>query len=276
MLPARGLVLALATMLAMPAGAILARTVGEAQDGLGPPLVLPGDGRGILPAEGSLGTHGCPRPAKISDLLSGRYEEGAQVCVETSTVVQASTRRNEFTGSFLLRNDAGQDLLAFISTHWWQHGTPAVGMVVVVEGTITFGVDRWHIDPVSRWVDLTHPGNGTTAAAVSGGKIPEGSYVWLNATVGFTARNNDGDQAIGDDLVEVLALCPPAQLTTEITPPYFGIVSPPPVGAAIRLYGQVRFDENHGWWEVHPVRAWQALPTEQGFTTCAGGVTRLT
>lgn len=156
-----------------------------------------------------------------------------------------------------------------MSVRWWQHGTPAAGMVVVAEGEVARADGQWVLDPVSRWVDLEHPGHAVEAWHVSAGLIPENTYVWVNrTTVSAVWRNNDGPGGIGDDHVETGTLCPLAHLTTETTPPYFGIVSAPPIGATITLYGAARWDDGHGWWEVHPIRAWAPLDSLDAAEGC--------
>lgn len=48
------------------------------------------------------------------------------------------------------------------------------------------------------------------------------------------------------------------QLACEWTPQ--STAKPPPsVGSAIRVYGILRYDLQHGWWEIHPVDAWEPL-----------------
>lgn len=239
----------------------------------GPPLFAP-NGYGAFPAEGALGTHGCPFPARVADVLAGRFAAGSAVCVETARVVQAATFAGDGGrdrgGEFTLEAPDGARLRARVSEHWWMHGTPALGMLVVVEGEVAGDAARgFSIEPVARWVDLTHPGRTVPAWHVAAGLVPENEYVWVErASVIAVWRNNDGPNDIGDNHVETGTLCPMAHLTTETTPPYFGIVPAPPVGATIRLFGAARYDNGHGWWEIHPIRAWEALPSEQAAKDC--------
>jgi hypothetical protein len=42
----------------------------------------------------------------------------------------------------------------------------------------------------------------------------------------------------------------------------------PNVGETVTPYGQVRFDPDHNWWELHPVRCWsrtECVPTTAGY-----------
>jgi len=258
-------------LLAVPAAALLTPgllhpTPQDDQRNL-PPVYGP-NGLGAFPSEGSMGTHGCAEPAQVADVAAGRFAAGDAVCLENARVVQADPLHRSHL--FRIRAPDGAELDASISQRWWALGTPAEGMVVVVEGAVARTANgTWRIEPVTRWVDLTHPGMGVDAWHVSAGHIPDGTYVWVNRTTVFAVwRNNDGPNSIGDDHVQTGTACPTAGLTTETTPELFGIITAPPIGATIRVYGAVRNDEGHGWWEIHPIRAWEALASQDAAQDC--------
>lgn len=37
-------------------------------------------------------------------------------------------------------------------------------------------------------------------------------------------------------------------------------LTPPKVGDHIRAYGILRYDHQHGWWELHPLDHWEVVP----------------
>ncbi len=270
-----------AVLLGVPAAAVVSpfadlfpgATPGDAKTG--PPLYAP-NGYGAFPSEGSLGTHGCPFPVRLADVVAGRYAEGAMACLEAARVVDSRTvvrggegERTDAYGDAVIEAPDGSSLPIRISDQWWAHGTPAVGMIVVVEGVLAREDSGWIVEPVARWVDLAHAGRTVEAWEVAAGLVPEHEYVWVNRTTVWAEwRNNDGPNNIGDDHVQTFTMCPFAQLTTETTPPYFGIVTAPPMGATVRVFGATRYDGGHGWWEIHPIRAWEVLPSETALAGC--------
>lgn len=276
----RGRVLAVLAVLgmALPAAAFLGPALREAATGRadpdnGPPLYGP-TGDGLFPAEGQLGMANCAAPARVAQLLAGAFEEGAEVCLENTQVVGAATDRRRYdttSAAFTVRAPDGAEVAARIpAATWWQHGTPAAGMVVVVEGTVALDEDgAVVVDPVARWVELGHPGPVVQAWEVSAGRLPELDYVWVGHTTVADVHRNGSD---GDNHIETGTLCPAAHLTTETTPPYFGIVEAPPMGATVSIYGQVRYDDYHGWWELHPLRAWLPLDSAEALRGCPEGL----
>lgn len=54
--------------------------------------------------------------------------------------------------------------------------------------------------------------------------------------------------------------------TTEIGPPHKspdrpgGALEDPDIGSHVRVLGTIRWDGGHGWYEVHPVKPWWAVP----------------
>ncbi len=51
-----------------------------------------------------------------------------------------------------------------------------------------------------------------------------------------------------------------AEITPEIP------MEAPPKGARIRVWGFVRHDDRHGWWEIHPVLGWSYADGRPGDT----------
>lgn len=212
--------------------------------------------------------YACPDPVPLADIATGRTAPGTSVCVQDVRVVGNATWRVHHgdeanLGRFTV-TDGQHHLTARINEDWWDHGTPAEGMQVVVEGTVAQRSGAWVIEPVDRWFDLNHEGRSVTLAEVAAGEVPEHAYVWVErAGVGVTFRAQDGDMH-----VEAGTLCPLAHLVTETTPPYQDVVPTPPNGTLMRVFGQVRYDPGHGWWEIHPIRAWERISPPQFLDRC--------
>jgi hypothetical protein len=195
----------------------------------------------------------------LETVATGGVAAGTAVCVDDVRVTSNETYRPYLGddgryGVFEV-TDGEHVVTARIDGHgekrWWDHGTPAEGMLVDVQGTVT---EEGVISPVERWFDENHEGETVRAADVARGNVTEHSYVWVEATVGFTFTAPDGDTH-----VEVGTFCPMAHLVTEVTPPYRAWVPAPDEGQTVRVFGQVRYDPGHGWWEVHPIRAWEPI-----------------
>jgi hypothetical protein len=129
---------------------------------------------------------------------------------------------------------------------------PAVGFQVVVQGRIEELHGERYIE-MKRFGEVGHMGPTVDALAVANGKVAPDSYVWLaNSTILNVGRWDDGDYSfdirspLGGPLIHI-----------ELSPPFNGQLRIPHKGEAVRPYGMVRFDPDHDWYEIHPVRCWQ-------------------
>ena len=132
---------------------------------------------------------------------------------------------------------------------------PAVGSQVVVQGRLESGSSGRYI-AVKRFGESGHAGPHVFAYDVAAGIYPTGTYVWLNPVRILNVGHwDDGDYSFdvrdptGGGLVHV-----------ELAPPFNGQLRVPNMGDTVQPYGAVRYDPDHGWWEIHPVRCWG--PTE--------------
>ncbi|MES2154125.1 MAG: hypothetical protein V4510_03230 [bacterium] len=132
-----------------------------------------------------------------------------------------------------------------------QNFLPRPGMMVVVQGRVQ-AAGSTHIIEMKRFGEVGHPGPTVHAYDVAAGKSPRESYAWLApVTVLNVARWDDGDYTFdvrdpaGGGLIHV-----------EFTPPFYGQLHIPKKGETVTPYGMLHFDDDHGWWEMHPVRCW--------------------
>jgi hypothetical protein len=96
--------------------------------------------------------------------------------------------------------------------------------------------------------------------------------VCVEGTVQLTAAASDGDTHLQLQVDEPIPY--PAMdahvwffgATTEIGPAHKnpdrpgGAVTDPDIGQHIRVLGTIRWDGDHGWYEVHPVKRWWEVP----------------
>ncbi len=134
-----------------------------------------------------------------------------------------------------------------------QNFLPAVGMSIVVQGRVQLSGSS-HIIEMKRFGEIEHSGASAYAYDVAAGKYPRESYAWLHAVkVLNVARWDDGDYTFdvrdptGGGLVHI-----------EFTPPFYGQLHIPNKGDTVTPYGMLHFDDDHGWWEMHPVRCWSS------------------
>lgn len=110
-----------------------------------------------------------------------------------------------------------------------------------------------------------------TSADVVGGRFVGGKEVCIDATVWLPALAPDGDTHLQIIVDEPLPY-PAADVAyylggapTEISPPYKdparpqGAVLDPSMGDHLVLVGTVRYDEDHGWFEIHSVKTYATL-----------------
>ncbi|HEX2570081.1 MAG TPA: hypothetical protein VH877_11030 [Polyangia bacterium] len=110
-----------------------------------------------------------------------------------------------------------------------------------------------------------------TVADLLGGRYTQGKEVCIRGHVFIQVPVEDGDihaQMIIDHPLRYPATDPPLWLVaapTETTAPYRdparpqGALGAPPLGDVV-VFGTYRFDVGHGWFEVHPVKAWWTAP----------------
>lgn len=115
-----------------------------------------------------------------------------------------------------------------------------------------------------------------TTADVIGGRFATGKLVCLRAAVWLPVAAPDGDthlQMLVDEPLPYPAADGPyylAGMASEISPPYKdparpqGALLDPALGAVVTLVGTTRYDEDHGWFEVHSVTAYATVAPGPG------------
>lgn len=111
-------------------------------------------------------------------------------------------------------------------------------------------------------------GRIASARDLAGGRFTEGRELCVTGSVLFVVPAEDGDshlQLMVDEPIPYPRMDAPVRLfgaTTEIGPPHKnpdrpqGAVEDPASGQDIVALGTLRWDGGHGWYEVHPVKAW--------------------
>jgi hypothetical protein len=115
-----------------------------------------------------------------------------------------------------------------------------------------------------------------TAADLTGGRFVNGKEICIDTTVWLPITAADGDTHLQVVVDEPLPY-PRADSTyyvagavTEISPPYKdparpqGALLDPAMGNRIRLIGTTRYDEDHGWFEIHSVKAYSVAAQGPG------------
>ncbi len=107
-----------------------------------------------------------------------------------------------------------------------------------------------------------------TPADLVGGRWVEGKELCIAGTVLLSANASDGDTheqlTVDEPLPYPVADAPYGAFgaTTENVPPYKdpsrpeGALVDPPSGASVVVLGTVHYDDGHGWFELHPVKAY--------------------
>ncbi|MHB8604359.1 MAG: hypothetical protein ACYDCK_03805 [Thermoplasmatota archaeon] len=179
------------------------------------------------------------------------------------------------SADFTVGDSTGAHLRVHVPNTWqatWnvkkQNFLPAVGQRVVVQGEAeqTSGGERFVT--MKRFGEIANTGPTVHAYDVAAGKYATGTYAWIsNAVVLNRGRWTDGDvtwdirDPVGGGLLHL-----------ELSPPYYGQLHLPNMGDIVHPYGQLRFDPDHNWWELHPVRCWstsECVPSTAGFVTNA-------
>lgn len=144
-----------------------------------------------------------------------------------------------------------------------QNNVPAVGQLVVVQGRLQESGGERFIQ-MKRFGLAAHEGPTAKAYDVAAGRYPTGTYLWLDPVrVLNVGLWDDGDRTFdvrdpqGGGLVHI-----------ELASPYYGQIPVPSKGDLIQPFGMVRFDPDHNWWEMHPVRCLrpkQCVPAAAGY-----------
>ena len=246
-------------------------------------------GLAALPAHASIGGPDTPPPAGCAPTaLAQAAQSATQVCVHRVLVTEtwAAKDQNDTRFSF---TDHETTMTGYVP-NWWPSGGPVAGMVITLWGHAEAD-GRFAVD---RWVDLTH-GAGPAPAGpyprmrlldVTSGKAPEDRMVWVRATPFLLDPQDKASGGDGDIHVQTLESCPAGGLTTETTPAMRGYVDrpavnlgassndptddshnhlgdAPPVGVPVMILGETRYDFGFGWWEIHPIRAWRYLTSDE-------------
>gem|GEM_PF-3003480 len=235
-------------------------------------LATPGAGAATRPA--SIPPDGNAGPVvTLAAVASGKVAAGTEVTTQTSTVTSLSCPScDEATvaADFRIKDASGGSVRVHVPNTFqatWnvkkQNFVPLVGMPVVVQGVVGHVNGEWLIT-MKRFADVGHPGPTVHAYEVAAGRFPTGTFVWLDPVKVLNRGHwDDGDitwdmrDPAGGGLVHV-----------ELTPPYWGQLRVLNVGDTVTPYGEVRFDPDHNWWELHPVRCWshsECVPTVAGF-----------
>jgi hypothetical protein len=178
---------------------------------------------------------------------------GVKVTSVTCSACDSPTAPADFT-----INDGHDSVRVHVQNSWqpgWnpkkQNFLPHVGMTVVVQGRVQDSGGR-HIIEMKRFGIVGTPGPTVAAYDVAAGRLPRESYAWLAPVkVLNVARWDDGDYTFdvrdpsGGGLIHI-----------EYTPPFYGQLHIPNKGDTVTPYGMLHFDDDHGWWEMHPVRCW--------------------
>jgi hypothetical protein len=197
----------------------------------------------------------------LGAILAGHVAAGTMVTTETVTVTRVSCPSCDdatVAADFWVSDASGASLWVHVPNTWqetWnvkkQNFVPDAGASVVVQGAVGNVNGQWMIT-MKRFGLQGTPGATVHAYDVAAGKYPSGTYVWIApAQVLNRGHWPDGDYSFdlrdpaGGGLVHV-----------ELSPPYWGQLHVPNMGDVVTPYGQVRFDPDHGWWEIHPVRCW--------------------
>lgn len=83
--------------------------------------------------------------------------------------------------------------------------------------------------------------------------VPREPHWFAEGTVTEVIHEADGDHHIW----LTFAGTTKDRLACEITPQQ--PMAAPPVGAKVRIYGILRYDHQHGWWELHPCDFWELM-----------------
>jgi hypothetical protein len=154
---------------------------------------------------------------------------------------------------------------------------PAVGQQVVVQGRLQQDGSGRFIE-AKRFGEHAHTGPTVHAYDVAAGAYATGTYAWLAPVrVLNVAHWDDGDYTwdvrdpAGGGLVHL-----------ELAPPFQGQLRIPNLGETVQPYGPIKYDPDHDWWEIHPVRCWSpgecvpdaADPVVNGPPSTANGYTQ--
>jgi hypothetical protein len=111
-----------------------------------------------------------------------------------------------------------------------------------------------------------------TAADLAGGRYAQGKEVCIRGAILLYTHADDGDthvQLLVDEPLPYPASTVGYDVfgaTSENSPPSKdparpgGAVEDPPTGQPLVVIGTYRYDDGHGWFELHPIKAWWPAP----------------
>ena len=243
--------------------------------------------RAASPAPGSRAVPSYPVPRDCTPVAVPALTAGATACVHDLLVTDTTATAEQNSSQFNAVDSSGRTLHATVP-NWWPSGGPVAGMVVTLWGNLAAGTFK-----VDHWIELNH-GSGPAPAGpyprrrlldVAAGKYPALEMAWVIATT-FALDPQNPPSGDGDIHVQTTLPCPTAGLTFETTRTMRGYVDhpgfnatlestnqkdaaslheaeAPPAGVPVMMLGQLRVDFGFGWWEVHPVRAWRFLTSDE-------------
>lgn len=221
-----------------------------------------------IPPDGNAGP-----VVSLAAVKSGAVGAGTMITTQQSTVTSISCPScDEATvaADFWIKDSSGATVRVHVPNTWQatynvkkQNFVPATGMKVVVQGVAGY-VNGERLITMKRFSEIGHPGPIVHAYEVAAGKFPSGTYVWLDPVKVL----NRGHWDDGDYSWDVRDPAGGGMVHVELSPPYNGQLHLPNMGDTVAPYGQVRFDPDHNWWELHPVRCWtpsECVPTTAGY-----------
>jgi hypothetical protein len=81
--------------------------------------------------------------------------------------------------------------------------------------------------------------------------VPKEPHWWVEGVVDKVISEADGDHHIWLEFLDSQGNAMKDRLACEITPQQK--ITPPKSGDKVRIYGILRYDHQHSWWEIHPV-----------------------
>lgn len=93
-------------------------------------------------------------------------------------------------------------------------------------------------------VPLLHPTDPTLP-------VPKEPHWFIEGVVGEVIHEGDSDVHVWVNYVDANGNATKDRIACEITPQ--NPLKPPTVGEKVRVYGILRYDWQHSWWEIHGV-----------------------
>jgi hypothetical protein len=197
----------------------------------------------------------------LRDIARGKVPEGKMVT--TTWVKVVDVRCDDCLVSHKPASIWVEDRDGHRLRTWWakyadfntkkQNWLPEEGWWIKVQGRTDKGDGGWFLRG-KRWAEDDHPGRTVRADEVSGGKVRQGTYVWLEPV----ELRNKAHRADGDITWDARdARTGKGRVHLELSLPFrTDGLRAPGNGEVVRPYGFVWYDKALGWWELHPVRCW--------------------